>query len=89
MTVVFAYYGLTCALGDLNQVNQHRSTNWVAGLCNGRTHCSGVVHVSTLTDPYIGCGKDFIAVAHCSNGHVIADHVRPEANTQRFSLACN
>ena len=88
MRVIFAYYGLRCSNGDINNQNQYRSTQWVASLCNGKNYCTGVVSVNILGDPYPGCCKDFLAVAECSNGQIVADAVRCEANGQHFALAC-
>ena len=88
MKVVFAYYGISCANGDLKQANQDRSTKWAAGLCDGKNECKGMVHTSVLTDPYYGCRKDFLVVAECDNGKIIADLVSPEAQGKEFSLTC-
>lgn len=89
MEVIFAYYGISCAgNGALTHHNQYRSTDWVAGICNGKDHCAGAVSVNILTDPYYGCQKDFLAVARCSNGQVVASLVPREANGRWFSLAC-
>ena len=83
MKVLFAYYGISCA-SQINVSNQKRSTDWVSGLCDGKSSCTGCVSTSVLTDPYIGCGKDFIAVERCANGEVISNLVTRErlmANT--------
>ena len=88
MTVKFAYYGVSCANGDLNEATQDRTTSWVASLCDGRKSCSGHVHTSVLTDPYGGCPKDFLAVAECSDGSIVADLLRKEAQGRTFHLAC-
>ena len=86
MRVLFAYYGLSCTNGQ--STNQQRSTNWVAGLCNGKTTCSGVVSVSVLTDPYYGCHKDFLAIAECDYGRIVAAYVPSEADGRQFILKC-
>ena len=72
------------------KANQDRSTDWAAGLCNGKISCSGKVHTSVLTDPYHGCAKDFVVVALCAadDGKVIADFVQKEAQGRDFSLSC-
>ena len=88
MTVKFAYYGVSCANGVLKKATEKRTTNWVASLCNGRSSCSGYVHTSVLGDPYGGCRKDFLAVAECSDGSVITDLLKPEAQGRTFRLAC-
>ena len=89
MKVIYAYYGLACARGKLRDDNQRRSTQWAARLCNGKTSCTGRVHNSVLTDPYGGCPKDFIIVAKCSNGKIIAGAVPPvPGEGQRISLSC-
>ena len=90
MRVIYAYYGVSCAKGNLQKKVQQISTNWAGRLCNGKTKCSGRVshHRNALTDPYYGCGKDFIVVAKCSNGKIIADLVRKEASGRHFSLDC-
>ena len=90
MKVIYAYYGLSCAHGKLRDDNQRRSTLWAAHLCNGKTSCTGRVHNSVLTDPYRGCPKDFIIVAKCSNGKIIAGAVPPVSGEgQRISLSCH
>ena len=89
MKVKFAYYGLSCAKGVLRESNQQRSTQWIARLCDGKSSCQGRVHNSVLTDPYPGCPKDFIVVAECSNGKIIAEAVRAKGGEgQQISLAC-
>lgn len=88
MKIVYAYYGVSCANGHLRPNVQHISTNWAAGLCNGRSSCGGTVHTSILGDPYYGCPKDFIVVAKC-DGNVIANLVPKEAQGRQFYLACN
>ena len=87
MKVIYAYYGISCANGDLKQFNQDRSTKWATRLCNGKNSCSGRVHTSVLTDPYGGCRKDFLVVAEC-NGKIIANQVTREAQGKKFYLAC-
>ena len=92
MRVIFAYYGVSCAnvyYGDLRHNDQYTSTNWAKSLCSGKNTCSGYVHTSILGDPYYGCHKDFLVVAECSNGQIIADLVAKEAQGRTFSLACN
>ena len=90
--MIYAYYGVSCANGNLQKKNQQFSTNWAGRLCNGKTKCSGrVSHLRiAFMDPYYGCQKDFIVVAKCSNGKIIADLVkRPaEASGRRFYLDC-
>lgn len=88
MRTVFAYYGVSCANGNLVLPNQFLSTHWVSTLCNGKTSCSGTVHTSILLDPYYGCQKDFIAVAECPDGRIIADLVQKEAQNRNFFLSC-
>ena len=87
MEVLYAYYGISCARTIRSDV-QVRSTNWVKGLCNGKTSCSGRVHTSILTDPYGGCAKDFLVVAKCGNGKIISNLVTKEAQGKSFSLKC-
>ena len=95
MEVIFAYYGLTCSSGHITLNNQYKSTEWVAGLCDGRNYCTGVVSQirakDILGDPYVGCCKDFLAVAVCPSGQVIANQVECEASHsgRSFYLACN
>ena len=88
--MIYAYYGVSCARGNLRKSVQLRSTKWAARFCNGKTSCSGRVshHNRALTDPYYGCRKDFIVVAKCSNGKIVADLVRKEASGRRFKLNC-
>jgi hypothetical protein len=89
MKVKFAYYGLDCAGGIIRKTNQQRSTQWMAHLCNGKHSCQGRVHNSVLTDPYPGCPKDFMAVAECSNGKIIAKAVPAKPGEgQQIDLAC-
>ena len=89
MKVLFAYYGLSCANGEIREDVKDRSTDWVAKLCDGKSVCKGTVHTSVLTDPYGGCAKDFFAVAQCEDGRIITNLVRSEAQNREFSLACN
>ena len=88
--MLFAYYGVSCARGNLNQAVQKLSINYAARRCNGRSRCSGRVTNSNLrSDPYRGCPKDYIVVAKCSNGKIIADAVKAVAGEgQTFSLVC-
>ena len=88
MRVIFAYYGVSCANGDVRHGVQFTSTNWAKSLCDGKNYCSGTVHTSSLGDPYRGCHKDFVVVAECRNGQVVADFVKGEAQGSTFSLAC-
>lgn len=89
INVKFGYYGLSCARGVLRKSNIRRSTRWIARLCNGKTSCRGRVHNSVLTDPYRGCPKDFIVVAQCSDGRIIANAVRAKPGEgQWISLSC-
>ncbi len=87
MIVHFAYYGLTC-IDDLNPAVQTTGTDWAKGQCDGSVSCSGVVSVNTLGDPVIGCPKDFLVVAECPHGFVVADHLDKEADGKTFSLVC-
>ena len=87
MTVQYAYYGISCT-SQIKQNVVDRSTNWAKGLCDGKNSCSGTVHTSVLTDPYLGCAKDFIVVAECANGKIISNLVKPEAQGKQFSLEC-
>ena len=87
MTVHFAYYGLTCT-SHLNPSVTRISTNWAKQQCDGRMSCSGAISVFGLTDPYPGCRKDFLVVAGCPNGHVLANHLSSEAHGKLFSLSC-
>lgn len=88
MKVIFAYYGLSCASHGLQQSNQYRTTKWAQGLCDGKDHCTGVISRAIITDPYYGCSKDFLIIARCSNGQIIADLVPKSADDKSFSLAC-
>ena len=93
MKVKFAYHGVSCANGDLNDANQHRSTQWAAGSLasqgHGKTSCQGRVHNSVLTDPYPACPKDFIVVAECDNGEIISEAVPAVAGEgQQIALSC-
>lgn len=90
MKVKYAYYGVQCASGNLVDSNQQSSTNWIAGLCDGKTSCEATVSNSNLGgDPYPGCPKDFIAVAECDNGEIIDAAVRAvPGEGQRISLSC-
>ena len=85
MVVIFAYYGVRCRDDDLRADVQVSSTAYAAGRCDGRSYCNGFVHNAVLSDPYPGCLKDFIVVARCSTGAVIADM----ANERKFfELSC-
>ena len=86
MKVLFAYYGVRCVRGPLRKSNQLRSTSFAKSRCNGRSFCKGVVNNHVLTDPYGGCPKNFIVVAKCANGKIIADLVHHEG--QYFHLNC-
>ena len=88
MVVSYAYYGVSCANGKHVKANQDRSTSWAAEICDGKVSCSGRVHKSVLMDPYRGCAKDFVVVAQCADGKVIADLVQREAQGRTFSLSC-
>ena len=90
MTVIFAYYGTSCANGHLTQAIQDRSTKYAANRCDGRSSCNVVVrHTDAdLGDPYVGCPKDFIVAAKCGNGQIVADSVTPEASGHNFELIC-
>ena len=86
--ILYAYYGVSCANGNHVKAVQDRSTSWAARICNGKTTCRGMVHTRYLTDPYRGCAKDFIVVAQCAQGKVIANLVPREAQGKYFSLSC-
>ena len=90
MKVIYAYCGVSCAEGNLKKSIQTRSTNWAASVCNGKSKCSGKVSHSdsALADFYPQCNKDFIVVAECSNGKIIADQVKKRAIGKKFSLDC-
>ena len=90
MRVLFAYYGVSCAKGNLKKSVQRLSTKWAARQCNGKTKCSGRVTNGNLRcDPYYGCPKDFIVVARCSNGKIIAGAVKAvPGEGQRFYMHC-
>ena len=88
MKVLYAYYGVTCARGNHMKANQDRSTDWAAGICDGKISCSGTVLTSVLTDPYRGCAKDLVVVAQCADGRVIADLVPRPSQGKDFSLSC-
>ncbi len=86
MIVHFAYFGLNC-IPDLDPiVIQDTVTDWAKGQCDGRMSCSGLVSIRTIGDPYGGCAKNFLVVAECPNGLVVADLLEIEEET--FSLAC-
>ena len=87
MTVLYAYYGISCA-SHIEPNVLDRSTKWAKSICDGKNSCSGTVHTSVLTDPYFGCGKDFLVVAECANGKIISNLVTPEAQGKDFSLQC-
>lgn len=90
MKVLFAYYGLSCAKGVIRTDNQFRSTRWAEQLCDGKNYCRGTVRNSVLTDPYRGCPKDFIIVAQCPNGNIIAKAVPPvPGEGQLIALSCH
>ena len=86
MRVRFAYYGLSCSHGIVQ--NQIQTANWVRSLCDGKDSCSGLVSVSVIGDPYYGCHKDFLIVAECSYGRIVAAHVPYEAHGRKFTLNC-
>lgn len=88
--MLFAYYGVSCAKGKLRKSVQRLSTNWASRQCNGRRQCTAKVTNGNLrSDPYRGCPKDFIVVAKCPNGKIIADSVKAVVNEgQKFSLDC-
>lgn len=87
MTVLYAYYGISCA-SQIRQNVLDITTNWAKGLCDGKKSCSGTVHTSVLTDPYGGCKKDFLVVAQCEGGNIISNLVTREAQGKQFSLRC-
>ena len=88
MTVLYAYYGLSCANGDVQKSNQDRTTSYAKHLCDRKNSCSGYVHTSIITDPYYGCEKDFLVVAQCPGGEIISSHLTPEAQGKTFRLTC-
>ena len=53
-----------------------------------RRTCSGRINTSVLTDPYFLCKKDFVVVALCADGKVVADFVQSEAKGRDFFLSC-
>ena len=63
MRVLFAYYGVSCAKGNLRKSVQRLSTKWAARLCNGKTKCGGRVTNSNLMSG--GCLKDYYNVYRC------------------------
>ncbi len=89
MIVQFAYYGLRCIPNLDPIVIQDTVTDWAKDQCDGSMSCTGLVSVGTLGDPYRGCSKEFLVVAECPNGLVVADLLENEAHTKTFSLACN
>ena len=91
MEVIFAYYGTSCANGLPTHAIQYRSTQYAADRCDGkRFYCNVVVrHTDAdLGDPYPGCRKDFIVVAKCGDGRIVADSVTSEASGRNFELIC-
>ena len=94
MKVLFAYYGLSCAERHspgrlLIYMDQYRSTEWAASMCDGKDLCYGKVSTKNLEDPYYGCPKNFVVVAKCDDGEVVASLVRPEADHHIFRLDCH
>ena len=91
MKVIYAYYGVSCAKGNLRKSVQWFSTIWAGLQCNGKSSCSGrVTNHNLKNDPYRGCPKDFIVVAKCSNGNIIADSVKAVGGEgQTFTLNCH
>ena len=69
MTVLYAYYGISCT-SQIEQDVLDTSTGWARGISDGKDSCTGMVHTSVLTDPYPGCGKDFLVVAECAEGKI-------------------
>ena len=90
MTVVYAYYGASCANGHLRKDVEYRSIDWVARQCNGKNWCRAKVTNENLDiDPYRGCPKDFFVVAKCSNGKFIGGAVKAVGGEgQRFVMHC-
>ena len=84
---MYAYYGISCTTQIETSVLE-RSTNWAKSLCDGQSDCTGYVHTSVLSDPYVGCQKNFLVVARCTDGKIISDLVTPEAQGKDFSLQC-
>ena len=90
MKVIFAYYGLSCAGDNLKHSVQYKSTEWAKTLCDGKEQCNGVIDTRTsIGDPYAWCNKDFLVIARCGNGQVIADLLGASADGKYFRLACN
>ena len=71
------------------------STNRLNGLenCDGKQfnlHWSGdCQYANSYRDPYHGCNKDFLVIAHCGNGQFVAYMIGTSgAYGKHFSLAC-
>ena len=92
MKILFAYYGVSCASGRLDQDKLGRTIEWAKGVCDGQNYCRSNLHtlIQRYGDPYPGCGKDFSVEAECPNGETISDRVTPEAGNHDkfFSLQC-
>ena len=92
MKILFAYYGVSCASGHLDQNKLERTIEWAKGVCDGQNSCRSNLHtlIQMYGDPYPGCGKDFSVEAQCPSGQVISDLVTPEAGNHDkfFSLQC-
>ena len=88
--MIYAYYGVSCARGNLRKSVQSLSTNWASRQCNGKIRCRARVTNGNLrSDPYGGCPKDFIVVAKCPNRKIVADSVKAvPGEGQTFSLNC-
>ena len=90
MRVIFAYYGISCAGDNLRDSVQYKSTAWARKLCDGKEFCSGKIDTQTsIGDPYNRCNKDFLVIARCGNGQLIADLLGASADGKYFSLACH
>ena len=90
MRVIFAYYGLSCAGDNLKHTVQYQSTAWARKICDGKEFCTGQITTGTsIGDPYHGCNKDFLVIARCGNGELVADYLGRKADNKHFSLACH
>ena len=48
--------------------------------------------MNSYKDPYCGCNKDSLVIAHCGNGQLVADMIGASVGSgaygKHFSLAC-
>ena len=91
MRILFAYYGLSCAKrNNLKFDVQCKWTRWARDECLGKSTCTSdkVTYTSSLGDPYPYCNKDFLVVAECPDGEIIADYISPSADFKKFTLSC-